>query len=245
MQEENKPVYQAIGVIPAQVIEEEGKTYALIELSKYNLTTRKKDKTTYRYSLFYSQGRRKVMINLKRVLTRDPQRKFLLAVYPQVIHPMQRDESHIIGFQLVGYCPSVEERTGLASQLSDFEFKINGDWQFIPTCRVPVLSVKRNFTDDAYKSFKEQKEKGNEIAIKRMTKVNHVPFIWRDSTVGPFRFNPRTKEQKDTYFVQAIARFLPDKNKFGCTRLIDEPTTNRPKSLNKPKAKKKQVAKAS
>ena len=108
-------------------------------------------------------------------------------VYPRVIHFPKREQPHQLAFQLVGFFKPERDvnPTEITSQLGDFEFKLSGLWQFIPVCQTPCVSVFKNYTE-------ERKEfvKAAEVALKvSFMKGSHVPLIWRDAPVRPFRFN--------------------------------------------------------
>ncbi|EAW33236.1 hypothetical protein L8106_22686, partial [Lyngbya sp. PCC 8106] len=127
----------------------------------------------------------------------------------------------------------------LNTELDDFEFKFSGLWQFIPVCRTPCISIFRNFNKDRLAWIKEA-----EAAKKvKFMKSSHVPLLWRDSPVKPFRFNPRLEkeQQGQTYFVQVKAKFLPGRDVFGFVEQLDEPTGDIPGFL---KASKKLKAEA-
>lgn len=59
----------------------------------------------------------------------------------------------------------------------------------------------------------------------------HVPLLWKDSQVPPFRFNPRAEKQAERYFVEVKARFIAKLDTFGFVELLSEPTTTFPRHL--------------
>jgi hypothetical protein len=61
-------------------------------------------------------------------------------------------------------------------------------------------------------------------------KGQHIPLLWKDAPVPPFRFNPKLQkeEQSKRYFVSIKARFLTDRDVFGFDSLLALPTENVP-----------------
>ena len=59
----------------------------------------------------------------------------------------------------------------------------------------------------------------------------HVPLLWKDSQVPPFRFNPKAQKQGERYFVEVKAKFLARLDTFGFVELLSEPTTTFPRHL--------------
>ncbi len=127
--------------------------------------------------------------------------------------------------------------------LNDFEFRLCGLWQFIPVCRTPCISIFKNFSKERLDFIKGQDV---DVAKKvKFMKASHLPLLWKDSPVKPFRFNPKLEkqEQEKTYFVEIKARFLPNKDVFGFVELLSEPTTNLPKFIKASKKMKGEVLK--
>lgn len=69
-------------------------------------------------------------------------------------------------------------------------------------------------------------------------KAAHLPLLWKDSPVNPFRFNPKLdKEQQGRpMFVQIKAKFIPQRDVFGFIEQLAETLEESPKFL---KASKK------
>jgi hypothetical protein len=71
-------------------------------------------------------------------------------------------------------------------------------------------------------------------------KASHLPLLWKDAPVRPFRFNPKaTHDQGHPAFVEIKAKFLPARDVFGFVEQLAEPTETAPKFL---KASKKDKA---
>jgi hypothetical protein len=120
------------------------------------------------------------------------------------------------------------------------EFNLAGLWQFIPVCQTPCVSVFKNFTE-------ERKEfvKAAEVDVKvKFMKGSHVPLMWRDAPVRPFRFNPKLDKEHQGHaaFVAVKARFDPDKGVFQFLELISTPSAQPPRFLKAGKKDRLQVA---
>jgi|GEM_PF-413868 len=217
-------IFQAIGIVVGDVSwSEEGRAM---------LTMAGRD-----YPLFYTSRLRKAFNALKLEIKNTGEATQRLIVYPRVIHFPQRTKSHQISFQLVGF--SKGEPDGVAAQLDDFEFQLRGLWQFIPVCRGPVVSIFRNFNRDRLDYIK-QAEPAQKV---RFMKASHLPLMWKDSPVKPFRFNPKTpkEEQGHPAFIQVKAKFLPTRNLFEFDALLAPPLDKAPKFLKASKADKTAV----
>ncbi len=217
-------IFQAIGIVVGDVSwSDEGRAM---------LTMAGRD-----YPLFYTSRLRKAFNALKLEIKNTGEATQRLIVYPRVTHFPQRTKSHQISFQLVGF--SKGEPDGVAAQLDDFEFQLRGLWQFIPVCRGPVVSIFRNFNRERLDYIK-QAEPAQKV---RFMKASHLPLMWKDSPVKPFRFNPKTpkEEQGHPAFIQVKAKFLPTRNLFEFDALLAPPLEKAPKFLKASKADKTAV----
>jgi hypothetical protein len=221
-----KPIFQAIGIIPGEVSFDEA---GFASLAIGNQT----------YSLFYTPRLRRAFKALQLEIKNTGEAKQRLIVYPKAIHFPQRNKPHQIGFQLVGFekeRPADEAPSTISTQLNDFEFQLCGLWQFIPVSRVPVISILRNFSDNRLDYIKN----ADPVQKVRFMKAAHLPLLWKDSPVPPFRFNPKlTKEEQGRpAFVQVKAKFLPQRNVFGFEALLAPILEKPPKFLKASKADK-------
>jgi hypothetical protein len=222
-------LFQAVGVIAGDVnFNDEGKATVAIGEKVF--------------PLFYAPPHKRAYEALKREIKKTGVVRQRLLVYPRITHFPKREEPHSVGFQLVGFFREGVEQdpNGITSDLSDMEFKLAGLWQFIPVCQTPCVSVFKNFTE-------ERKEfvKAAEVDVKvRFMKGTHVPVIWRDASVRPFRFNPKLdkEHQGQAVFVQVKAVFVPDKDVFQVLELVSTPAANPPRFLKAGKKDKLQVA---
>ena len=237
-------MFQAIGVIRADVTFDEN--------LKASLTI--KDKT---YRLLCPSGRESVYLALKSEIEHSGNKSQRIAVYPKIKHYPSRDTPPLWGFELIGF-QGRREPKGIFAELNDFEFKLHGLWQFIAVCRTPCISVYKNFD---YKRGKVMKE-GEPVVKVLLAKASHLPIIWRDAPVAPFKFNPKfanpkgkkgklkkTEKRPLPKFVQVKARFMPQRDCFGFICQLAEPEEHAPRHLRvskqtKAEALKKKKAKA-
>ncbi|MGI8504642.1 MAG: hypothetical protein ACR2LR_26455 [Hassallia sp.] len=225
---DNQTLFQAVGIIrgDVEIATERGKPSTV--------SIQGKD-----YALLYvptKQGFKALEALTKEVeATGNNQR---LIVYPKLTHFPGRDKQHEIAFQLVGFDRGLQSE-GVTADLADFEFKLCGLWQFIPVCQTPCISVFKNFTSDRLEFVKEAE------VYKRVKfmKGSHIPVIWKDAPVKPFRFNPKIEkeEQGKALFVSIKAKFLPSRQLFGFDSLLSLPVEEAPKFF---KASKKMKAEA-
>lgn len=222
--------FQGIGILRGEVIEEKEE-----EKERYYVSI-KTPTSTKKYQLFFSPRYRRSLQALKLEIKNNGSNQRLI-VYPRILHLPGRDQPHQIRFQLVGF--DTGSNQGVA-ELADFEFKLAGKWQFIAVCKTPVISVHRNFSEaelERYKSLEPENRK-------KYAQASHIPLLWRDAPVSPFRFNSRLEkdQQGETFFVKIKAKFLPDKDLFGFDSLIGVPTTELPKLIKfKDKTAKKKM----
>jgi hypothetical protein len=215
-------IFQAIGVIVGEVnFHEDGKSTVTIGQNEYHL--------------YYIPKKQRVFTALKKEIEATGNHTQRLVVYPKVTHLPRKEQPHQVAFQLVGFDKGREEE-GVSEELSDNEFKFSGLWQFIPVCPTPCISVFRNFTNERLEYIKQA-----ELAKKvKFMKASHLPILWKDSLVKPFRFNPKAEsDQGRPAFVSLKAKFLPTRNVFGFVALLALPQETAPKFL---KASKKDKA---
>ncbi len=145
-----------------------------------------------------------------------------ILVYPQITHFPDPNLPHKISFQIMGWGENLLNRWKV------FEFHFNGIWQFIPPCRTPVISVFKNKANRLDGLNNDEKSILHKV---NFLKAAHLPTVWKDAPVKPFRFNPKSEEQADSYFVQIGATFLPERNLWGFRELRGEPSKKIPKYL--------------
>ncbi len=209
---ENKVLFSAVGVLRVELNLE---PYPSFKLGG-------KD-----YKLFYAGNHKRSLYALKHEVGRTGAEQRII-VYPRVLHlPDRNKPPQIQSFQLVGFDDGV--RQGVAREFGDNEFKLFGLWQFIAVCKCPVITVHRNFTPEQYAHFKSLDEQHK----KYFGKAQHIPLLWKDAIVPPFRFNPKVdkEQQAPRYFVGVKARFLPGRNSFGFDSLLFPPTLETPKFI--------------
>lgn len=147
----------------------------------------------------------------------------------------------MFSFQLVGFDLG-RDSTGISNDLEDNQFKLAGLWQFIPVCRPPCISIFRNFTPKLLEYVHKMDTPAKKV---RTLKASHLPVLWKDAPVNPFRYNPKgDKDQGLPPFVSIKAVFLPHRDAFGFVELLHEPQEQAPRFLKASKKDKAQVLKS-
>ncbi|MFB2977567.1 hypothetical protein [Microseira sp. BLCC-F43] len=221
---EENAFFQAVGIIVGDVAFEGEKAEIAIGGKQYPLF----------YAPRYKKGFAALKLNIK---ANTPTQRLL--VYPRITH-LPGGKPHQVGFQVVGF----EGKNGYLRSvgLEDFEFNLCGLWQFIPVCKTPCITVLKNFTEERLAYIKEAKS-DRKVAF---MKASHIPILWKDAPVKPFRFNPSLdkEQQEQVWFVGVKARFLPGRDVFGFVSLKLPPTAKPPKYLKASKEEKLQVRRA-
>ena len=221
--ESETPHFKAVGVVKGEVnFGEDGINSVVISGKTYRLK--------------YSSEKVKAILALKLQIKNTDLNEQRLIVHPRVIHFPNREQPYMFYFELVGFESHLTLDKGIFNVLNDFEFKISGLWQFIPVCRVPCVSVFRNFTEDR-KLFLTAAEPSVKM---RFVKSSHLPLFWQPSPITPFRFNPRIdkKEQGHPKFVQLKAKFVPQRDSFVFLEELAAPLEEPPKFLKASKQEK-------
>ena len=232
--ENSNAIFQAVGIIVGEVTFSDKKAHVTIG-----------DKT---YPLYYASSHKKAYEALKIHIKKTGQSQQRLIVYPRVMHFPKKEQPYLMAFQLIGFhsersaseSPKPEQDSSTIDQeLQDFEFKLSGLWQFIPVCQIPCITVMKNFTSERLDHIKEASVEEKV----RFMKASHLPVLWRDAPVRPFRFNPKLdkEQQGQASFVEIKVRFLTDRDVFEFCELRSRPSQTPPKFL---KAGKKDKAEA-
>jgi len=221
---EARPIFQAIGIIRGEVRFEEDR--ATIEINGNS------------YALDYPPMRKSVYIRLRKMVEEQGQSHHCLLVYPRAKHFPEKEKQQEILFQIVRIITK-ENSHPIADQLKDNEFIVRGLWQFIPVCRIPCISIYRNKEQHLLQAVK----KANPLKRYNMQKPTHLPFVWKDAPIKPFRYNPKAETQDDVGFVQVKAKFLPNKNAFAVDSLVDMPKMEAPPYLKTGKNDKEKAVK--
>lgn len=217
------PLFKAVGVIQGEVnFGEDGINTVTVNGKNYRLK--------------YASEKVRAFQALKLQVKRTGNNEQRLIVYPRAIHFPKREQPYTIYFELVGFESPLIQDKGIFNDLNDLEFKLSGLWQFIPVCRFPCISVFKNFNEERKLFIKEAEP----LVKVRFMKAAHIPLLWKDSPVQPFRFNPKLgkEEQGHPKFVQVKAKFIPQRDSFGFVEQLAEPLDEPPKFLKASKADK-------
>jgi hypothetical protein len=211
--EDSGAIFQAVGILPGDVLfKEQGAS----------ITVKGKQ-----YGLYYSTEYRSALMALKlNVLATGSNQR--LIVYPYVRHFPKKEQPYQVSFQIVGFVGKPMKGC-ISEELTDFEFRIAGLWQFIPVCATPCITVLKNFTEERLGYVKEASAEDKV----RFLKASHIPLLWSNPPVRPFRFNPRLEKEQQgkAAFVQITASFNPDRDIFFFSTMRSLPATNPPKYL--------------
>jgi hypothetical protein len=221
--EDSGAIFQAVGILPGDVSFSEQGASITVEGKEYRL--------------FYSREHRNAFEALKlNVLATGASQRVI--VYPYVRHFPKKEQPYQLAFQVVGFIGKPIEGC-ISGELTDFEFRIAGLWQFIPVCATPCITVLKNFSSERVSFIKEATVEEKV----RFMKASHIPLLWSNPPVRPFRFNPRLEkeQQGSSAFVQITARFLPDRDVFEFTAMRCLPASNAPKGLKAGKKDKAEV----
>jgi hypothetical protein len=164
-------LFQAVGIIVGNITSEGEKTFVTIGEKSY--------------ALYYASTHKRAYEALKKEMTCTGITQQKLIVYPRITHYPGGKQPYRLEFQLAGFVGHSVAGGGIESVLEENEFKICGLWQFIPVCRVPCISVFKNFNQQRLEYIKSAPldKKVN------FMKASHIPVLWRDAPVPPFRFN--------------------------------------------------------
>jgi len=212
--EDSGAIFQAVGILPGEVVFDNPGASITVEGKQYPLY----------YSTEHRSAFQALKMNVK--ATGSSQR---LIVYPQIRHFPKREDTCQSGFQVVGFVGRKPIEGCISEELQDFEFRMAGLWQFIPVCSIPCVTVLKNFSQERLVFVKEAA-----VSEKvKFMKASHIPLLWSNPPVQPFRFNPRLdkEQQGKAPFVQISARFLPNRDIFEFTALRCLPAGNPPKFL--------------
>ncbi len=211
--------FQAVGIIEGDVtFDEEDKASININGKEFRLA--------------YTNSRKRLNEELKKQVEATGCRQQLI-VYPKIIHFPKREQAPLLWFELAKIKKSAEEETtGNLAGFKPGEFILSGLWQFIPVChQAPCISVFKNFSRERIKWIKDEETSANQKVS--FMKAAHIPILWRDAPVSPFRYNSRAEKDKQAkqYFVQVKAKFLPEKEVFGFQTLLGMPLDYSPRFL--------------
>ncbi|AVH68518.1 hypothetical protein [Nostoc sp. 'Peltigera membranacea cyanobiont' N6] len=223
--ESTAAIFQAVGVITGSInFSSDGQSTVTIG--------------SYEYPLYYSKRQWDVLNALKKEIENTGNQNQRLVVYPKAIHFPRKEQPHRIAFQLVGFDRG-RKLDAVSGELEDLEFKLSGLWQFIPVCSTPCISVFRNFSDERLE-FIKQSEPARKV---KFMKASHIPLLWKDAPVRPFRFNPKVakEDQGRAAFVTIKAKFLPGRDVFGFVALTALPQEAAPRYLKASKEDKATV----
>lgn len=205
--EDESRIFQAVGVLKGtfkseSVVNDQGKETRIFFFCIQG--------KTYRLRI-----KKDAFLAFKMQFNNHPLAQVYVIVYPFLMFIPKKPPE--LRFELVSWQDELYEGK------EENEFILRGIWQFIPQYRRPLISVMRNWCE---------KEKRDDLLNKGdQFKPVHIPILWKDSPVPPYRFNPKAEQQPDRYFVELKCRFISKMDSFGVKEILSEPTTTHPKYL--------------
>ncbi|MGK7955574.1 MAG: hypothetical protein AB4063_09995 [Crocosphaera sp.] len=223
----DQPQFQAVGIIKGEV-----KFHDDDKKNPLSIVIGDKE-----YGIYCATKHYGALTGLKKIIAKTGESTQRLIVYPKVLHLPKKEQPHRLWFQLIGFEVGNYENS-ISADLADNEFKICGLWQFIPVCRQPCISIFLNFKQERLDFLKKSVDPTTQA---KFMKATHIPVLWRDSPIRPFRYNPKAgKDQGHPYFVQIKAAFLPHRDAFGFVEELGETLELVPKFMKLPKPSKGQ-----
>ncbi|HEY9652962.1 MAG TPA: hypothetical protein V6C95_20060 [Coleofasciculaceae cyanobacterium] len=206
-------MFQGIGVIVGTVtLKGKNQCQVIISDKQYPLVYRSKFLKPYK--------------TLEAEIEKTGNQQHRLIVYPQARYFGSHKQLYQLSFSLVDF-DRPRRTNGVVGKLDDFQFKLCGFWQFIPACPIPCISVYKNFDSWRISYIKKATPQHRE----QFLKANHVPVIWEEAPVKPFKYNPQLEkdQQEHAFFVEIIAQFLPEKDAFRFIQLCSKPSQTAPR----------------
>jgi hypothetical protein len=221
-------MFQAIGVLYADVELDEGKATVVIGGKPYRLGYVMQNQGDSLFRLGGDFINRSTFQALKRRVSETGKRQRLI-VYPRVIHLPGRNTPSQLSFNLLGFEGKKPLENSVFKKLQDFEFRLCGLWQYIPVCLTPVVTVLKNSSEDRRILIKELSATDR----LRHLKASHIPVRWDNPVIKPFKYNPRLDKEKQGQpsFVQLITTFSPENDTFSFSALLNIPSENAPRFL--------------
>ena len=221
----DNPLCRAVGIIKGEVKfkdDDENSLMITIKNKEYQILENKPD------NLVFS--------SLQKEVAKSGQITQRLIVFPQVQYLFSRSRPTRLSFQLIDLAQKQYENH-IAKNLTDNEFKLSGRWQFISPCRLPCISI--FFYHKNYK-LEFLKASDNPATQTNFMKATHIPVLWKDSPVKPFRPHPRgdINRRKNPFFVQIKAVFRPYRSAFGFVEQLAEPIEQAPSFMKLSKSGK-------
>ncbi len=156
---------------------------------------------------------------LRQELIENGSSKMLVKLYPNVQFSKQSETpklSFILG--------SFEQKYQPNRKYSQ-KFRLRGIWQYIPQSQSPVISIYRNV--DQLGQFKKLNEKQQS----QFVRPNHIPVLWDDAPVAPFKYEAELEKeaQMPRYFVEVEA--IIQDGLYVVQEMLREPTLDIPEFL--------------
>ena len=206
-----KPIFQAVGIIEGEVESIDNKLKVSIGTESYDLK-------------FIPGHKKRQWSKLKQEIEEKGNCSKTLIVYPQA--NLNKKGEIKITFALSKVESSSELRNRL--QLKEGEFKLAGLWQYPPKGSTPCITIRRNW-EQGFVSYLEKIDEKQKAYILR---PNHLPVEWSDSPTEAFRWSEGAgSEGKKADFVSVKGVLVAEEHKFKVVEVLAPPTQTIPKYL--------------
>ena len=206
-----KPIFQAVGIIEGEVESIDNKLKVSIGTESYDLK-------------FVPGHKKRQWSKLKQEIEEKGSSQKTLIVYPQA--NLNKKGEVKIAFALSKVESSSE--LGKRWELIAGEFKLAGLWQYPPKGSTPCISIRRNW-EQGFVSYLEKIDEKQKAYILR---PNYLPVEWSNPPTEAFKYSEETVAfGKKADFVSVKARFESEDNKFKVVEVLAEPTQTIPKYL--------------
>lgn len=210
--QEEKPIFQALGRMVLTPYLKENELKVEIEGQEHDL-------------LHGSGSTLVAHRKLRQELIKNGSKKMLLMLYP--LTQFSPNSSSVKLSFIVG---KFEKKYNQERKYGS-NFRLKGILQYIPWSETPVISIYRN------RSQLWQFKKLNEEKRLKLAKPNHIPVLWENAPVAPFKYveGVSKKEQMPRYFVEVRA-VLQD-GMYVVKEMLREPTLDIPLYIKGEKVK--------
>ncbi len=206
-----KPIFQAVGVIEGEVESRDNKLKVSIGAESYDLK-------------FIPGHKKRQWSKLKQEIEEKGSSQKTLIVYPQV--NINKKGEIKIAFALSKVESSSDLRNRL--ELKEGEFKLAGLWQYPPKGSTPCITIRRNW-EQGFVSYLEKIDEKQKAYILR---PNYLPVEWSNPPTEAFKYSEETVAfGKKADFVSVKGVFVAEDNKFKVVEVLAEPTQTIPKYL--------------
>ena len=206
-----KPIFQAVGIIEGEVESINNKLKVSIGAESYDLK-------------FIPGHKKRQWSKLKQEIEEKGSCSKTMMVYPQ--SNINKKGEVKMSFALSSVRTAEKSNSNL--ELIAGEFKLAGLWQYPPKWNSPCISIRRNW-EEGFVSYLEKIDEKQKAYILR---ANYLPVDWSNPPTEALKYSAETVAAgKKADFVSVKARFESEENKFKVVEVLAEPTQTIPRYL--------------